>query len=54
MFIFVLQPRYPGKHELGLKGLELQVYRSLSQPPQRQTWRQSPNAFGPIYNQNWS
>ena len=30
---FVLQPRYPGKHELGLKGLELQVYRSLSQPP---------------------
>jgi diadenosine tetraphosphate (Ap4A) HIT family hydrolase len=30
---FVLQPRYPGKQELGLKGLELQVYRSLSQPP---------------------
>jgi diadenosine tetraphosphate (Ap4A) HIT family hydrolase len=30
---FVLQPRYPGKHELGLKGLELQVYRSLSHPP---------------------
>ncbi len=30
---FVLQPRYPGKGELGLKGLELQVYRSLSKPP---------------------
>jgi diadenosine tetraphosphate (Ap4A) HIT family hydrolase len=30
---FVLQPRYPGKQELGLKGLELQVYRSLSHPP---------------------
>jgi diadenosine tetraphosphate (Ap4A) HIT family hydrolase len=30
---FVLQPRYPGKHELGLRGLELQVYRSLSHPP---------------------
>ncbi len=31
---FVLQPRYPGKRELGLKGLELQVFRSLSKPPQ--------------------
>jgi diadenosine tetraphosphate (Ap4A) HIT family hydrolase len=30
---FVLQPRYPGKHELGLKGLELQVFRTLSKPP---------------------
>ena len=30
---FVLQPRYPGRRELGLKGLELQVYRSLSRPP---------------------
>lgn len=30
---FVLQPRYPGKAELGLKGLELQVYRSLNKPP---------------------
>lgn len=30
---FVLQPRYPGKRELGLKGLELQVFRSLSHPP---------------------
>lgn len=30
---FVLQPRYPGKTELGLKGLELQVYRSLNKPP---------------------
>jgi diadenosine tetraphosphate (Ap4A) HIT family hydrolase len=30
---FVLQPRYPGKRELGLKGLELQVFRGLSQPP---------------------
>lgn len=32
---FVLQPRYPGKQELGLKGLELQVFRSLS-PPSRE------------------
>ncbi|HEY9763742.1 MAG TPA: HIT family protein [Trichocoleus sp.] len=30
---FVLQPRYSGKAELGLKGLELQVYRSLHKPP---------------------
>jgi diadenosine tetraphosphate (Ap4A) HIT family hydrolase len=30
---FVLQPRYPGKRELGLKGLELQVFRTLSKPP---------------------
>ncbi|HEY9737950.1 MAG TPA: diadenosine tetraphosphate hydrolase, partial [Trichocoleus sp.] len=30
---FVLQPRYPGKAELGLKGLELQVYRTLNKPP---------------------
>jgi diadenosine tetraphosphate (Ap4A) HIT family hydrolase len=33
---FVLQPRYPDGHcpeELGLKGLELQVFRTLSQPP---------------------
>lgn len=30
---FVLQPRYPGNRELGLKGLELQVFRSLSKPP---------------------
>lgn len=30
---FVLQPRYPGKTELGLKGLELQVFRNLNPPP---------------------
>jgi diadenosine tetraphosphate (Ap4A) HIT family hydrolase len=30
---FVVQPRYPGKQELGLKGLELQVFRTLSKPP---------------------
>ena len=30
---FVVQPRYPGQHELGLRGLELQVYRTLSHPP---------------------
>ncbi|TVQ13268.1 MAG: diadenosine tetraphosphate hydrolase [Leptolyngbya sp. DLM2.Bin27] len=33
---FVLQPRYPdghNPHELGLKGLELQVFRTLSPPP---------------------
>lgn len=30
---FVLQPRYPGKQELGLKGLELQVFRNLHSPP---------------------
>jgi diadenosine tetraphosphate (Ap4A) HIT family hydrolase len=33
---FVLQPRYPDGHhpeELGLKGLELQVFRTLSKPP---------------------
>ncbi|MEO0538133.1 MAG: HIT family protein [Cyanobacteria bacterium P01_A01_bin.123] len=30
---FVLQPRYPGKQELGLKGIELQVFRALATPP---------------------
>lgn len=30
---FVLQPRYPEPAELGLKGLELQVFRTLSKPP---------------------
>lgn len=30
---FVLQPRYPGKQELGLKGIELQVFRALAKPP---------------------
>jgi hypothetical protein len=32
----VLQPRYPDGHhpeELGLKGLELQVFRTLGKPP---------------------
>jgi diadenosine tetraphosphate (Ap4A) HIT family hydrolase len=51
---FVLQPRYPDHHhpeELGLKGLELQVFRTLSKPPAeadiaeaavriRQVWQQ--------------
>ena len=30
---FVLQPRYAGHAELGLKGLELQVWRNLQPPP---------------------
>jgi hypothetical protein len=30
---FVLQPRYSGKAELGLQGLELQIYRSLQSKP---------------------
>ncbi|WP_008311255.1 HIT family protein [Leptolyngbya sp. PCC 6406] len=30
---FLLQPRYSGKVELGLQGLELQVYRSLQPKP---------------------
>jgi diadenosine tetraphosphate (Ap4A) HIT family hydrolase len=30
---FILQPRYDGKDELGLQGLELQVYRSLQSAP---------------------
>jgi diadenosine tetraphosphate (Ap4A) HIT family hydrolase len=30
---FVLQPRYPGKEELGLRGLELQIYRALQPKP---------------------
>ncbi|MGF1569753.1 MAG: HIT family protein [Nodosilinea sp.] len=31
---FVLQPRYPDNtQELGLKGLELQVFRTLGKPP---------------------
>lgn len=31
---FVLQPRYPDKAELGLQGLELQIYRALQPKPQ--------------------
>lgn len=31
---FVLQPRYPGKAELGLQGLELQIYRALQPKPE--------------------
>ena len=30
---FVLQPRFAGNHELGLQGLELQIYRSLQTEP---------------------
>ncbi len=30
---FVLQPRYSGKAELGLRGLELQIFRSLQTKP---------------------
>ncbi|MEM0979677.1 MAG: diadenosine tetraphosphate hydrolase [Cyanobacteria bacterium P01_H01_bin.58] len=30
---FVLQPRYAGKAELGLQGLELQIYRALQTQP---------------------
>jgi len=32
---FVLQPRYPGKDELGLQGLELQIYRALQPKPEK-------------------
>lgn len=31
---FVLQPRFSGKTELGLQGLELQIFRSLQNKPQ--------------------
>ncbi|MBF2037437.1 MAG: diadenosine tetraphosphate hydrolase [Leptolyngbyaceae cyanobacterium T60_A2020_046] len=31
---FVLQPRYSGKAELGLRGLELQIFRALQAKPQ--------------------
>ena len=31
---FVLQPRFPGNSELGLQGLELQIYRSLQSKPE--------------------
>jgi diadenosine tetraphosphate (Ap4A) HIT family hydrolase len=34
---FVLQPRFAGKTELGLQGLELQIFRSLQNPPDPQT-----------------
>jgi len=30
---FVLQPRFAGKEELGLQGLELQIFRSLQNKP---------------------
>ncbi|NER82904.1 MAG: diadenosine tetraphosphate hydrolase [Leptolyngbya sp. SIO1D8] len=33
---FVLQPRYAGKAELGLQGLELQIYRALQEKPKEE------------------
>ena len=33
---FVLQPRFSGKAELGLQGLELQIFRSLQDKPKDQ------------------
>ncbi|MEM6713481.1 MAG: diadenosine tetraphosphate hydrolase [Cyanobacteria bacterium P01_D01_bin.6] len=34
---FVLQPRFAGNAELGLQGLELQIFRSLQTQPDQQT-----------------
>ncbi len=34
---FVLQPRFSGNAELGLQGLELQIFRSLQSQPDTQT-----------------
>lgn len=34
---FVLQPRFSGNAELGLQGLELQIFRSLQNQPDQQT-----------------
>ena len=33
---FVLQPRFAGKKELGLQGLELQIFRSLQTQPKEE------------------
>jgi diadenosine tetraphosphate (Ap4A) HIT family hydrolase len=51
---FVLQPRYPdgqNPHELGLKGLELQVFRTLGKPPSEAEMAQAAERIRAVWQQ---
>lgn len=54
---FVLQPRYPdGYHpeELGLKGLELQVFRTLGHPPTEAAMAEAAERIRTVWQQKFA
>lgn len=54
---FVLQPRYPDGHhpeELGLKGLELQVFRTLGKPPSEAEMAEAADRIRTVWQQKFS
>lgn len=54
---FVLQPRYPDHHnpqELGLKGLELQVFRTLGQPPKAAEMAEAADRIRTVWQQKFA
>lgn len=54
---FVLQPRYPDHHhpeELGLKGLELQVFRTLGHPPKESQMVEAADRIRAVWQQKFS
>jgi diadenosine tetraphosphate (Ap4A) HIT family hydrolase len=54
---FVLQPRYADGHnpqELGLKGLELQVFRTLSKPPKDEAIAEAADRIRTVWQQTFA
>jgi diadenosine tetraphosphate (Ap4A) HIT family hydrolase len=54
---FVLQPRYPDGHnpqELGLKGLELQVFRTLGKPPTEAEMTRAADRIRTVWQQRFA
>ncbi|MBD1914496.1 MULTISPECIES: diadenosine tetraphosphate hydrolase [Cyanophyceae] len=54
---FVLQPRYPDHYnpqELGLKGLELQVFRTLGQPPKEAEMVEAADRIRKVWQQKFA
>ena len=54
---FVLQPRYPDGHhpeDLGLKGLELQVFRTLSKPPSETAMAEAADRIRTVWQQKFA
>ena len=51
---FVLQPRYPGKIELGLQGLELQIYRALQSKPEEAAMAAIADKIRNVYHANFA
>ena len=51
---FVLQPRYPGKVELGLQGLELQIYRALQSKPEEAEITNIADKIRKVYQANFA